>query len=180
MTFLNNVFFFFLVVFCCQERRMVSASSPSLYLVSQLDRLWSKDSDNDSNRVLTALKTPKRELLYLREAMPRYELSLILKAMHRKETAATLRRTVETLMERGAVIRDLENLGERQLPYKICRHSQRHVRGAYFLIDFYSAPNIIIDLLNYLHRDVDVVRPAVLKKEEQGPQSTGTCCGLQM
>ncbi|GLD68540.1 28S ribosomal protein S6, mitochondrial [Lates japonicus] len=65
--------------------------------------------------------------------MPRYELALILKAMQRPETAATLRRTVETLMERGAVVRDLENLGERLLPYKITKHNERHSRGAYFL-----------------------------------------------
>ncbi|XP_008281679.1 small ribosomal subunit protein bS6m isoform X1 [Stegastes partitus] len=101
--------------------------------------------------------------------MPRYELSLILKAMQRPETAATLRRTVETLMERGAVVRGLENLGERLLPYKITKHNQRHSRGSYFLVDFYASPNILTGLLNHLHRDVDVVRPTVLKKDDRVP-----------
>lgn len=110
--------------------------------------------------------------------MPRYELALILKAMQRPETAATLRRTVETLMERGAVVRDLENLGERLLPYKMTKHGERHTQGTYFLIDFYSSPNILTGLLDHLHRDVDVVRPTVLKKDEQVPQST-SCCGPQ-
>lgn len=109
--------------------------------------------------------------------MPRYELSLILKTMQRPETAATLRRTVETLMERGAVVRDLENLGERLLPYKIRKHNQTHSRGGYFLIDFYASPNIITGLLNHLHRDIDVVRPTVLKTDEQ--TSKRNCCGLQ-
>ncbi|XP_027861920.1 small ribosomal subunit protein bS6m [Xiphophorus couchianus] len=107
--------------------------------------------------------------------MPRYELALILKAMQRPETAAVVRRTVETLMERGAVVRNLENLGERLLPYKMTKHNQRHSRGTYFLVDFYCAPSILDDLLNHLHRDVDVVRPTVMKKEEQEPQSS--CCG---
>ncbi|CAL8257841.1 unnamed protein product [Lota lota] len=107
--------------------------------------------------------------------MPRYELALILKIMQRPETAATLRRTVETLMERGAVVRDLENLGERLLPYKISKHNQRHERGAYFLIDFYAAPNISTGLLDHLYRDVDVVRPTLLKKDEV--VAKGTCCG---
>ena len=107
--------------------------------------------------------------------MPRYELSLILKVMKRPETVATLRRTVETIMERGAVVRDLENLGERLLPYKISKHSQRHERGAYFLIDFYAAPNIHKALLNHLYRDVDVVRPVILKKDEV--VAKGPCCG---
>lgn len=165
--------------FCCQERRMISASSVKTFLVPRVtteSTLNFKDSDNDGNRVLTVLKLRNED--YLREAMPRYELSLILKAMQRPETAATLRRTVETLMERGAVVRDLENLGERLLPYKITKHDQRHARGTYFLIDFYSAPDILISLLDHLHRDVDVVRPIVLKKDEQGPHRP--CCGPQL
>ncbi|PWA25690.1 hypothetical protein CCH79_00001501 [Gambusia affinis] len=88
--------------------------------------------------------------------MPRYELALILKAMQRPETAAAVRRTVENLMERGAVVRGLENMGERLLPYKMTKHNQRHSRGTYFLVDFYCAPSILGDLLNHLHRDVDV------------------------
>ncbi|XP_033956973.1 small ribosomal subunit protein bS6m [Pseudochaenichthys georgianus] len=107
--------------------------------------------------------------------MPRYELALILKAMQRPGTSAALRRTVETLMERGAIVRDLENLGERLLPYKINKHNQNHLRGSYFLIDFYSAPNILTSLLDHLHRDVDVVRPTVLKKDDQ--VSNSNCCG---
>ncbi|KAK2853026.1 hypothetical protein Q7C36_008227 [Tachysurus vachellii] len=89
--------------------------------------------------------------------MPRYELSLVLKAMQRPETAAVLRRTMETLMERGAVVRNLENLGERRLPYKISKHNQQHTRAGYFLIDFHSSPSILTALLNHLERDVDVV-----------------------
>ncbi|KAM6916800.1 small ribosomal subunit protein bS6m [Xenentodon cancila] len=109
--------------------------------------------------------------------MPRYELSLILKAMQRPETAAALRRTVQTLVDRGAVVRDLENLGERRLPYRITKHNERHGRGAYFLVDFYAAPSVLTGLLDHLHRDVDVVRPTVLKKDEEVPSSN--CCGLQ-
>ncbi|KAM9847415.1 small ribosomal subunit protein bS6m [Aulostomus maculatus] len=109
--------------------------------------------------------------------MPRYELSLILKAMQRPETVMTLRRTVKTLMERGAVVRDLESLGERLLPYKISKHNQRHLRGGYFMIDFYAHPDTLPGLLNHLHRDVDVLRPMVLKKEEKAPGQN--CCGLK-
>ncbi|XP_073338180.1 small ribosomal subunit protein bS6m [Pagrus major] len=109
--------------------------------------------------------------------MPRYELALILKTMQRPETAAALRRTVESLMERGAVVRDLENLGQRMLPYTMTKHNQNHNRGSYFLVDFYAAPNILTGLLNHLHRDVDVVRPTVLKKEDQ--VSSSNCCGPQ-
>ncbi|XP_008320510.1 small ribosomal subunit protein bS6m [Cynoglossus semilaevis] len=109
--------------------------------------------------------------------MPRYELALIVKTMQRPETAALLRRTVETLMERGAVVRNLENLGERLLPYQITKHGERHARGGYFMVDFHASPDILPALLNHLHRDVDVVRPTVLKKDAQVPRSN--CCGSQ-
>uniref|UniRef100_A0AAQ5Y660 Small ribosomal subunit protein bS6m n=1 Tax=Amphiprion ocellaris TaxID=80972 RepID=A0AAQ5Y660_AMPOC len=110
-------------------------------------------------------------------AMPRYELSLILKAMQRPETAATLRRTIETLIARGAVVRDLENLGDRLLPYKIDKHNERHSRGSYFLVDFYAAPSILTSFLDHLQRDVDVVRSTVLKKDDR--VSSSNCCGPQ-
>ncbi|XP_028844439.1 small ribosomal subunit protein bS6m [Denticeps clupeoides] len=98
--------------------------------------------------------------------MPRYELALIVKAMQRPETAAVLRRTVETLMERGAVVRALENLGERTLPYKMSKHNLRHTRGGYFLVDFHASPGAVSGLLDHLERDVDVLRPTVLKREQ--------------
>uniref|UniRef100_A0AAY4DY24 Small ribosomal subunit protein bS6m n=1 Tax=Denticeps clupeoides TaxID=299321 RepID=A0AAY4DY24_9TELE len=104
--------------------------------------------------------------------MPRYELALIVKAMQRPETAAVLRRTVETLMERGAVVRALENLGERTLPYKMSKHNLRHTRGGYFLVDFHASPGAVSGLLDHLERDVDVLRPTVLKRE----QASGKCC----
>ncbi|XP_066535392.1 28S ribosomal protein S6, mitochondrial [Hoplias malabaricus] len=109
--------------------------------------------------------------------MPRYELSLILRAMQRPEVAAALRRTAETLLERGAVVRELQSLGERTLPYNISKHNQRHTRGAYFLMDFHASPSAVKGLLNHLERDVDVIRPTVLKKDVRVSQ--GQCCGLE-
>ncbi|XP_043110812.1 28S ribosomal protein S6, mitochondrial [Puntigrus tetrazona] len=109
--------------------------------------------------------------------MPRYELCVILKAMQRPETAAALRRTVETLLERGAVVRALENLGDRRLPYKISKHDSRHTHGGYFSVDFHSSPGIVSELLNHLERDVDVLRPTVLKKDER--LVAARCCEAQ-
>ncbi|XP_048350030.1 28S ribosomal protein S6, mitochondrial [Sphaerodactylus townsendi] len=109
------------------------------------------------------------------QTMPRYELALILKAMQRPEVAATLKRTVEALMERGAVVRNLENLGERTLPYKISKHNQRHTRGGYFLIDFISPPAAVSDVLERLGRDIDVIRSSVLKHQEM---KTEECMGI--
>ncbi|NXB30594.1 RT06 protein, partial [Eulacestoma nigropectus] len=79
------------------------------------------------------------------------------------ETAAVLKRTVEALMERGAIVRNLENLGERSLPYKISKHQERHKRGGYFLIDLEAPPSILSPMMDHLGRDIDVIRRAFIK-----------------
>lgn len=79
------------------------------------------------------------------------------------ETAAALKRTLEALMDRGAVVRSLENLGERTLPYKMSAHSQRHTRGGYFLVDFYAPTTTVASIMEHLSRDIDVIRPNVVK-----------------
>ncbi|PKK32666.1 mitochondrial ribosomal protein S6, partial [Columba livia] len=107
--------------------------------------------------------------------MPRYELALILKAMQRPETAAVLKRTVEALMERGAVVRNLENLGEKSLPYKISKHKERHRRGGYFLIDLEGPPSIVSAMMDHLGRDIDVIRRAFVKHPVS---KTEECSGI--
>ncbi|XP_012784958.1 small ribosomal subunit protein bS6m [Ochotona princeps] len=95
--------------------------------------------------------------------MPRYELALILKAMQRPETAAALKRMLQALMDRGAIVRNLENLGERALPYRISIHNQKHTRGGYFLVDFYAPTTTVESIKEYLSRDIDVIRPNIIK-----------------
>ncbi|XP_025233866.1 28S ribosomal protein S6, mitochondrial [Theropithecus gelada] len=95
--------------------------------------------------------------------MPRYELALILKAMQRPETAAALKRTIEALMDRGAIVRDLESLGEKALPYRMSAHNQQHNRGGYFLVDFYAPTTTVESMVEHLSRDIDVIRGNIVK-----------------
>ncbi|KAM9671122.1 small ribosomal subunit protein bS6m isoform 1-T1 [Dama dama] len=88
---------------------------------------------------------------------------LTLRCLEEPETAAALKRTLEALMDRGAVVRNLENLGERALPYKMSAHSQRHTRGGYFLVDFYAPTTTVESIMEHLSRDTDVIRPNVVK-----------------
>ncbi|NWV60788.1 RT06 protein, partial [Malurus elegans] len=90
--------------------------------------------------------------------IPRFCVSL-----SQPETAAVLKRTVEALMERGAVVRNLENLGERALPYKISKHKERHKRGGYFLIDLEAPPSLVAPMMEHLGRDIDVIRRNFIK-----------------
>ncbi|NWT14699.1 RT06 protein, partial [Vireo altiloquus] len=95
--------------------------------------------------------------------------------LSKPETAAALKRTVEALMERGAIVRNLENLGERSLPYKISKHKERHKRGGYFLIDLEAPPAVVSSMMDHLGRDIDVIRRAFVKHSVAKAQE---CSGI--
>ncbi|XP_037601728.1 28S ribosomal protein S6, mitochondrial-like [Cebus imitator] len=95
--------------------------------------------------------------------MPCYKLALILKAMWQPKTAAALKHKIEALMDRGAIMRDLENLSERALPCKISTHNQWHNRGEYLLVDFYAPTITVESMMKHLSPNVDVIRPNIVK-----------------
>ncbi|CAI9622733.1 unnamed protein product [Staurois parvus] len=84
---------------------------------------------------------------------------------------------MEALFERGAIIRNLESLGEKNLPFRMSKHSQYHSRGGYFLVDFYAPPTVISNFLDHLSRDTDIIRPTILKHEEEKRPET-SCTGM--
>ncbi|XP_053952457.1 probable 28S ribosomal protein S6, mitochondrial [Anastrepha obliqua] len=98
--------------------------------------------------------------------MPSYELALVLRQMSRPEIVSVLKRTAETILDRDCVIRKLENLGTRMLPYKISEHGVVHREGTYFTISFDAAPAKISDFMEEFGRDIDIVRRRIFKIEE--------------
>lgn len=60
----------------------------------------------------------------------------------------------------------MENLGTRDLPYKIGVHNQMHRRASYFLIELNIPPGKIDDLMEEATRDVDIVRRRLYKAEK--------------
>ncbi|KAI0236850.1 28S ribosomal protein S6, mitochondrial [Lamellibrachia satsuma] len=109
--------------------------------------------------------------------MPRYELTLILKALERPELVKAIKRSAEAVMERGGIVRSFENLGTRELPYRMFAHVGREKRGTYFLVNFDSPGTPLISLLDHLQRDLDIIRPRILRKEEEvtRPCEKGPC-----
>ncbi|XP_062037847.1 small ribosomal subunit protein bS6m-like [Lepus europaeus] len=87
-------------------------------------------------------------------------LALILRVMQR---VTALKRTIPTLMGRGTVVRNLENLGEHALPERTFTQSQRHTRGRYFSVDFYAPTTTVESIKEYLSQDTDVIRSNVVK-----------------
>ncbi|KAL8570935.1 hypothetical protein ACOMHN_023607 [Nucella lapillus] len=99
--------------------------------------------------------------------MPSYELSLIVKTLQRPELAQVLRRSCATILEKGGIIRNMENLGDKTLPYKMSNHGQRHTIGSYFLVQFDSPTSTLPEVKDELRRDVDIVRHNIFSAENE-------------
>lgn len=97
--------------------------------------------------------------------MPSYELSLLLRILSKPELVSTLKRTAETILDNGGVLRQFSSLGTSPLPIKMRSHNQIHKDGTYFVMKF-DAPSSALDTLrDELHRDIDLVRFLVSKQE---------------
>ncbi|XP_068698633.1 small ribosomal subunit protein bS6m-like [Montipora foliosa] len=94
--------------------------------------------------------------------MPQYELSLITRVLSKEGYASVLRRTALSIMDRGGVVRKMENLGEQELPHRMRAHTEWHSHGRYFLFHFDLGPEGIKELKHELDTDVDLIRPRMV------------------
>ncbi|XP_017053544.1 probable 28S ribosomal protein S6, mitochondrial [Drosophila ficusphila] len=98
--------------------------------------------------------------------MPSYELALVLRQLPRPELISVIKRTAESILDKGGIIRKLENLGTRALPHKVSEHGVVHREGTHFTIAFDTAPTRIADLKEEFGRDIDIIRRYIFKVEE--------------
>ena len=63
--------------------------------------------------------------------MVHYEVAFILRAVGRPKLASVLRGVCATMLQQGAILRKIENLGEKELPYKMSAHKERFTHGRY-------------------------------------------------
>lgn len=95
--------------------------------------------------------------------MPSYELALMLRAMPKPELKTVLTRVSHAIFNRGGIIRDIENLGFRAMPYKTSAHGLVHREANYFVFKIDTATQTVADLKEEYSRDVDIVRQRVFK-----------------
>ncbi|KAB0796424.1 hypothetical protein PPYR_10485 [Photinus pyralis] len=93
-----------------------------------------------------------------------HELMLLYRVMPKPELVTTLKRTAETLFSRGGIIRKLENLGTRDIPFKISAHGVVYKQASYYVFTFNVPPIAIKDLLDEFERDVDIIRRKIFKQ----------------
>nr|CAH7753382.1 unnamed protein product [Callosobruchus chinensis] len=95
-----------------------------------------------------------------------YELLILFRLMPKPELRSALKRTADTIFEQGGIIRKLENLGTKDLPFKTSVHGVVYKKANHFLFEFNAPPSSIANLFDEYIRDVDVVRRRLYKKNE--------------
>lgn len=108
--------------------------------------------------------------------MPGYELSLILKVLHGPELKEAVKRSVSFILENGGIVRKLEYLGEKRLPYRIKNHNQSFVEGRYFIVDFHGPTSILPLMSNYYKRDIDIIRQSIIRQETESLDRYSALC----
>ncbi|CAB3228322.1 unnamed protein product [Arctia plantaginis] len=98
--------------------------------------------------------------------MPTYELALMLRAMPKTELKTSLKRISHAIFDRGGIIRSIENLGFRAMPYKTSAHGLVHREANYFVIKMDTGTKAVADLREEYSRDVDVIRQRIFKSQE--------------
>merc|ERR1712141_488893 len=97
--------------------------------------------------------------------MPAYEMSVIFKVMDRLGTSSALKRVIHAVSQNGGIVRNVENIGQRRLPYSMARHSVNHRDGIYMLFNFNSPVATLRPVKEILSEDLDVIRSKTLRKE---------------
>ncbi|KXJ09762.1 28S ribosomal protein S6, mitochondrial [Exaiptasia diaphana] len=95
--------------------------------------------------------------------MPRYELILISRILGREGFAHLLRQTCTSIMDKGGVVRKLENLGQQRLPQRMRAHAEWHHIGRYFLFDFELSTHQLPQFEKELKTDPEVIQNGIVK-----------------
>ncbi|KAL5503264.1 hypothetical protein EMCRGX_G010186 [Ephydatia muelleri] len=95
--------------------------------------------------------------------MVQYEVALILRSVPTAELSQLLKKTLSVVLDQGAVLRKVENLGERQLPYRMRAHSKYFQDGRYLVFNMDASPQMAITIRNKLRANADTIRTTLLK-----------------
>lgn len=110
------------------------------------------------------------ELCLLLRVMPKVsiyinrKLQIINGSNLQPEIITTLKRAADAIYDKGGIIRKLENMGTRPMPFKTSNHGMVYNKAAYFLLEFNIPPTAIEDLKEEYARDVDIIRRRIYKK----------------
>jgi small subunit ribosomal protein S6 len=100
--------------------------------------------------------------------MPSYELLFITKRLSKKDLVSCLKRTGELVLNSNGILRKIENLGTRALPYKIrtpIAGQKKYTTGNFFLYHFDVPPQKLYEIIDSLKLDNDLMKVGFTLKE---------------
>uniref|UniRef100_A0A0A9XSY9 Small ribosomal subunit protein bS6m n=2 Tax=Lygus hesperus TaxID=30085 RepID=A0A0A9XSY9_LYGHE len=95
-----------------------------------------------------------------------YELSMLLRTFPKEELAVVLKRASTSIFNQGGIIRKIDNLGARKMPYKTSNHGAVHRQAHYFVISFTAPPSKLATIESECNRDVDIIRNRIFRVNE--------------
>lgn len=106
--------------------------------------------------------------------MPGYELNFIVKRIPRAALVECLKRVGEGIIDGpGSVLRKIEFLGHRKLPYRLGnphqKGSARLKEGSYFIYHFDTAPETSKKIIEDLKLDYDIIHTKLIHRLDKIP-----------
>ncbi|KAI8906711.1 hypothetical protein EDD86DRAFT_209595 [Gorgonomyces haynaldii] len=117
--------------------------------------------------------------------MTKYELVLLTKTVRpmtssfntitsmRDTHKALLKECAKFVLDNQGVVRQFQNLGERDLPYRMKRHQQLFDYASYYTMTFDASPRTMIELQKQLKRNELVIRHTVINLGNSLQETTG-------
>ncbi|CAL8090104.1 unnamed protein product [Calicophoron daubneyi] len=88
----------------------------------------------------------------------KYEMSVIVKALRSPGVKDALKRHLLYMLDKRAIIFNVENLGLRRLPQVFHVQSERQYEGHYFLINFDASVKAINEIRDRANKDTDIIK----------------------
>ncbi|XP_022650906.1 probable 28S ribosomal protein S6, mitochondrial [Varroa jacobsoni] len=91
--------------------------------------------------------------------MPLYELLVVMRSMKETQTIATMKRMGQLLLDNGALLRSIQNIGlNRELAHKTSSHGKVHHTGSFILYKYDAPISLLQTLLKEVRLDVDIIK----------------------
>ncbi|CAH8289929.1 unnamed protein product [Schistosoma bovis] len=96
----------------------------------------------------------------------RYEMSLIIKALGTPGIKDALKRHLKGMLDNGAHLFNVENLGLRRLPNVFHVQGERQYEGHYFLINFNAPHDSLNQIRKMARKDSDIIKCFAALKDD--------------
>lgn len=109
--------------------------------------------------------------------MPFYELTLVLRTMPKNDTVACLKRVANLIWNEDGVIKKIDYLGHKQLPFEINRPDQgeKYTHASYFMFHTSLFPAKLPQLRPEFKLDMDLLRFHYALKDQSKLPSDFSC-----